>query len=67
MTEARDDELRLGPAFEVALVYASMLHRAQTRKGGRVPYVSHLLGVASRRAEAAEACSEGGVHRAPRG
>lgn len=28
-------------------MYASMLHQEQTRKGGRVPYVSHLLGVAS--------------------
>ena len=39
---------RLGPAFDVAWVYASMLHRSQTRRGDKaVPFVSHLLGVAS--------------------
>ena len=33
--------------FEEALVFAARLHRDQRRKGGGVPYVSHLLGVAS--------------------
>lgn len=33
--------------FDEALVYASRLHSAQTRKGTGVPYVAHLLGVAS--------------------
>jgi (p)ppGpp synthase/HD superfamily hydrolase len=48
VTDTHNQASRLGPAFEVALVYASMLHRTQTRKGGHdVPYVSHLLGVAS--------------------
>lgn len=37
----------LGPRFEDALVYAAQLHRNQVRKGSGVPYVSHLLGVAS--------------------
>ncbi len=37
----------LGEAFDDALVYASDLHREQPRKGADVPYVSHLLGVAS--------------------
>ena len=37
----------LGPRFDDALAYASQLHRWQTRKGSEVPYVSHLLGVAS--------------------
>jgi len=33
--------------FEEALMYASELHRRQVRKGTRIPYVSHLLAVAS--------------------
>ena len=33
--------------FEEAFAYAAGLHRAQTRKGTRVPYVAHLLGVAA--------------------
>jgi (p)ppGpp synthase/HD superfamily hydrolase len=37
----------LGDRFDRALVYASQLHRAQVRKGTRIPYVSHLLAVAS--------------------
>jgi (p)ppGpp synthase/HD superfamily hydrolase len=31
--------------FEGALLYATRLHAHQTRKGSRVPYISHLLGV----------------------
>ena len=38
----------LGDRFDEALVYAAQLHRGQVRKGQTaVPYVSHLLGVAS--------------------
>jgi len=33
--------------FEEALVYASRLHREQRRKGTRIPYIAHLLAVAS--------------------
>ena len=33
--------------FDSALLFASRLHRHQTRKSGDVPYMSHLLGVAS--------------------
>lgn len=33
--------------FDDALAYASHLHRAQTRKGSGIPYVSHLLAVAA--------------------
>ena len=35
----------LSPCFDAALVYASQLHRNQSRKGGAIPYVSHLLAV----------------------
>lgn len=38
--------------FDEALAYASRLHRAQVRKGSGIPYVSHLLGVASLAIEA---------------
>jgi (p)ppGpp synthase/HD superfamily hydrolase len=38
---------RLSERFDDALTYASGLHRAQTRKGGDIPYVGHLLSVAS--------------------
>jgi (p)ppGpp synthase/HD superfamily hydrolase len=33
--------------FEQALVHAARLHRGQLRKGAGVPYISHLLAVAS--------------------
>ncbi|WP_416228435.1 HD domain-containing protein [Qipengyuania sp. ASV99] len=33
--------------FDDALVYASTAHRTQLRKGGAVPYLAHLLGVAA--------------------
>ncbi len=37
----------LTPRFEEALVYATRLHARQTRKGSGIPYISHLLSVAS--------------------
>jgi (p)ppGpp synthase/HD superfamily hydrolase len=37
----------LGPRFERALVFATREHAGQHRKGTAVPYVAHLLGVAS--------------------
>lgn len=33
--------------FEEAMVYAAELHRTQTRKGSRVPYLAHLMSVAA--------------------
>lgn len=36
-----------GEKFERALEYASILHRDQCRKGTSIPYVTHLLAVAS--------------------
>ncbi|TPG34222.1 HD domain-containing protein [Mycolicibacterium hodleri] len=38
---------RLNERFNEALVYAADLHRTQTRKGGDIPYLGHLLSVAS--------------------
>lgn len=38
---------RLSNRFEQALVFATQLHRDQVRKGGNIPYISHLLSVAA--------------------
>ncbi len=37
----------VGKRFRDALVWAAELHEDQKRKGGDVPYVSHLIGVAA--------------------
>ncbi len=39
--------MQLTTRFEDALVYATRLHAKQTRKGSGVPYIVHLLAVAS--------------------
>jgi (p)ppGpp synthase/HD superfamily hydrolase len=39
--------MKLSEQFSEALVFATQLHQNQIRKGSGVPYVSHLLGVAS--------------------
>lgn len=38
---------KLSNRFEQALVYTTQLHANQVRKGGDIPYVSHLLSVAA--------------------
>lgn len=37
----------LSARFEQALVYAAVVHAGQLRKGTEIPYVAHVLGVAS--------------------
>jgi (p)ppGpp synthase/HD superfamily hydrolase len=37
----------LSSSFDDALVYASRLHRTQTRKGKAVPYIAHLMVVSA--------------------
>ena len=37
----------VGKRFRDALVWAAELHQEQKRKGGNIPYVAHLIGVAS--------------------
>jgi GTP pyrophosphokinase len=37
----------LGPPFSEAFTFAVSIHRDQYRKGGQVPYVAHVMGVAS--------------------
>lgn len=39
--------MMLSHRFTEALIYASELHATQVRKGSGVPYIAHLLGVAS--------------------
>lgn len=39
--------MKLSNKFQEALQYAAKIHNEQLRKGTEVPYVSHLLGVAS--------------------
>ncbi len=39
--------MKLSIRFEEALVLATRLHAGQCRKGTRIPYITHLLGVAS--------------------
>lgn len=40
-------EPRLTEQFDEALRYATDLHRTQTRKGGDIPYIGHLVSAAS--------------------
>jgi (p)ppGpp synthase/HD superfamily hydrolase len=40
-------KMNLSPRFEQALHYAVVIHAGQMRKATEVPYVAHLLGVAS--------------------
>ncbi|MCY3019478.1 MAG: HD domain-containing protein [Planctomycetota bacterium] len=39
--------MSLSRRFEEAFLYASVIHAGQTRKGTTIPYISHLMGVAS--------------------
>lgn len=39
--------MNLSPRFEQALQYAVLVHAHQVRKGSGIPYIAHLLGVAS--------------------
>ncbi|MGA8574343.1 MAG: HD domain-containing protein [Candidatus Cybelea sp.] len=39
--------MTLSDRFSEALGYANLVHRTQTRKGTEIPYLSHLLAVAS--------------------
>jgi len=39
--------MNLSPRFEQALHYAVLIHAGQIRKGTEIPYLAHLLGVAS--------------------
>ena len=47
MTDREATDPILGERFDDAVRYAGHLHRRQLRKGGEVPSMAHLLGVAS--------------------
>ena len=47
MPETYTDQPALNERFDRALLLATEHHRRQLRKGTEIPYVSHLLGVAS--------------------
>src|SRR6202166_3324865 len=43
----RKRSLKLGPRFLRAFLFAAEKHKAQTRKASTIPYIAHLMGVAS--------------------
>ena len=47
MTSTDFPATHLTTKFTEAVAYASALHATQIRKGTHVPYIAHLLGVAS--------------------
>jgi (p)ppGpp synthase/HD superfamily hydrolase len=47
VSERRNRALKLGPRFLRAFLFAAEKHKAQTRKASAIPYIAHLMGVAS--------------------
>jgi len=43
----RSHSVKLGPRFLAAFQFAAEKHAGQTRKASTIPYISHLMGVAS--------------------
>lgn len=41
------NEIKLGPRFQHAFEFAAKQHAGQTRKASTIPYIAHLMGVAS--------------------
>ncbi len=46
-TPAKQKLVRLGPRFQRAFRFAAEKHAGQTRKASSIPYLAHLMGVAS--------------------
>jgi (p)ppGpp synthase/HD superfamily hydrolase len=44
---ARRRPVKLGPRFHRAFLFAAEKHAGQTRKASTIPYIAHLIGVAS--------------------
>ncbi len=44
---ATKGKVKLGPRFLTAFLFAAAKHSGQTRKASTIPYVAHLMGVAS--------------------
>ncbi len=47
MSGKRAKAVKLGPRFLRAFVFAAEKHAGQTRKASTIPYIAHLMGVAS--------------------
>jgi len=43
----RKRAIKLGPRFHRAFLFAAEKHQGQTRKASTIPYIAHLMGVAS--------------------
>jgi len=43
----RRPDVKLGPRFVRAFIFAAEKHAGQTRKASTIPYIAHLMGVAS--------------------
>jgi (p)ppGpp synthase/HD superfamily hydrolase len=46
-SEVRNRAAKLGPRFLRAFAFAAEKHKGQTRKASTIPYIAHLMGVAS--------------------
>ncbi len=46
-TQRAQTHVKLGPRFFRALMFAAEKHKGQTRKASSIPYLAHLMGVAS--------------------
>jgi (p)ppGpp synthase/HD superfamily hydrolase len=46
-TPSSQRKIKLGPRFQRAFAFAAKKHSSQTRKASTIPYISHLMGVAS--------------------
>src|SRR6267142_7162774 len=46
-TQGTQRKIKLGPRFLRALSFAAEKHAGQTRKASTIPYIAHLMGVAS--------------------
>jgi (p)ppGpp synthase/HD superfamily hydrolase len=44
---AKKESVKLGPRFRRAFLFAADKHAGQTRKASTIPYIAHLMGVAS--------------------
>jgi (p)ppGpp synthase/HD superfamily hydrolase len=46
-SDRRKSSVKLGPRFLRAFTFAAEKHKGQTRKASTIPYIAHLMGVAS--------------------
>lgn len=46
-SDLRSSAVKLGPRFQRAFLFAADKHSGQTRKASTIPYIAHLMGVAS--------------------